>query len=97
MIRDLSSLLKKLGLNYTSGIEKKKSSTDFDAHWIMVRGEKRVDDWMKIIGFDNPSKVVKYRVWKKFGHCPSNSGIEERKLFLEGKLNPLDFYKLGEA
>jgi hypothetical protein len=93
MIEDISVLLKKLNLEHTFGIEKKKNTTDSNAYWIMVRGEKNVENWIKTIGFNNPSKIVKYKVWKKFGHCPPDSNIEERKLFLEGKLRPEDSYK----
>ena len=93
MIDDLHLLLTKLDLHHTRGIERKNKVNEADAPWIVIRGEKNIEDWMKVIGFNNPSKTIKYRVWKKFGFCPPNSGIEERKLFLEGKLNPQDFYK----
>ncbi|MDP1728790.1 MAG: LAGLIDADG family homing endonuclease [archaeon] len=93
MINDIRLLLSKLNLKHTFGMEKKNKPNESDAYWIMVRGETNVENWMKIIGFNNSSKQIKYDVWKKFGFCPPNSGILDRKLFLEGKLNPSDFYK----
>jgi hypothetical protein len=93
MIEDIHLLLAKLNLKHTFGIERKDKANEADAHWIMIRGEKNIEDWMKVIGFNNPSKKIKYEVWKKFGFCPSNSGINERKLFLKGVLKPEDFYE----
>ena len=93
MIDDLHQLLKRLNLNHTLGIERKNKLNEADAPWMVIRGEKNIETWMKVVGFNNPSKIIKYQVWKKFGHCPPSSGIEERKLFLTGQLNPEDFYK----
>ena len=93
MIEDIHLLLTRLNLKHTFGIERKNKTNEADAPWIMIRGENNIESWMKVIGFNNTSKKIKYKVWKKFGFCPSNSNIEDRKLFLEGKLNPEDFYK----
>jgi hypothetical protein len=95
MINDIHLLLTKLNLHHTFGIEKKNKLKEADAPWIVIRGEKNVENWMKVIGFNNPSKMIKYQIWKKFGHCPPNSGINERRLFLTGGLKPEDFYKNG--
>ena len=92
MIGDIHLLLNKLGLHHTCGTEKKNKFNEVDASWIAIRGEKNIENWMKIIGFNNPSKTIKYQVWKKFGFCPSNSNIEHRKLFLNGALDPKTFY-----
>jgi len=93
MINDICSLLKRLNLKHTSGIERKNSGNEKDAGWIWVRGPKAVEDWINIIGFNNPAQYTKYLVWKKFGFCPIKIGIKERKKILKGQLNPLDFYK----
>jgi hypothetical protein len=93
IIYDLSLLLKRLNVHFTSGIEKRNKDNEVNPGWIKVRGKKNVETWMKIIGFHNPSKLIKYKVWQKFGFCPPNSNIEQRKLFLSGKLNPKDFYE----
>jgi len=45
------------------------------------------------VGFNNPAQYSKYGVWKKFGFCPSNTTILQRKLILQGKLNPSSLYK----
>jgi len=48
---------------------------------------------MEKIGFNSTKHLTKYEVWKKFGYCPPNTNIRQRKQILEGNLKIEDFYK----
>jgi len=91
IINQLSDLLNRLDIEHTIGIERKNIKNEADAYWIMIRGIDRINEFMNTIGFHNPSKTIKFEVWKKFGFCPVNSNIEQRKLFLSDKLDPYSF------
>ena len=51
------------------------------------------DKWIKDIGFKNPKHYTKVKIWKKFGFCPPNTKIMERKKILNNEINPYSYYK----
>jgi len=85
MIEDLSYLLNKLNINHTIRLQKTNWS---NMHILTIRGPKRLEKWMNKIGLNNPAKVTKYQIWKKFGFCPTNICINTRNLILKNELNP---------
>ncbi len=93
VIADLTLLLKKLSIDYTSWVEKRKKLKEKDMHRITIRGISKVEKWMNKISFDNPAQFTRYQVWKKFGFCPIRTTLEQRKLILQNKLDPYSFYK----
>ncbi len=72
IILQIGSLLNKLNIRHTINTYKSKVLNEKPSHKLMIRGPERIKDFMKNICFDNPSKTIKYQVWKKFGFCPSN-------------------------
>lgn len=42
--------------------------------------------------FSNPSKIMRYEIFKKHGSVPSNTSFEQRKRIHNGELNPWDLY-----
>lgn len=92
VIEDISHLLTKLKLNHSKHLSKKSKSNEKDAHIVAIRGKERLNAWNKLVGFNNHAKITKYVIWKKFGFCPSYTSMEQRKLIISGKLNPLSFY-----
>lgn len=91
IIRQLSDILKKLGVKHTILMER-RNFPEKDNYKICVRGPERVKDWMDKIGFNNPAQISRYLVWKKLGFCPAKSNIEQRQLILANKLDPYSFY-----
>lgn len=49
----------------------------------VVRGPMQLNLWMKEIGSSNPVHLTKYKVWKKFGFCPSKTMLAQRLTMLE--------------
>lgn len=93
IIREISSMLNKLNIKHTVYLNKSKKYNEKDQLKISIRGPKRIEDWMKKIGFNNPAQHTKYLVWKKFGFCPAKITLNQRKLILNNKIDPHSFYK----
>ncbi len=49
-----------------------------------IYGEKYLERWVKEIGFKNIVQMTRYRIWKKYGHCPPNMSLDERIQILKG-------------
>ena len=95
IIEDISFMLKKLDIKHTKYFVKRYRDNEKDTYQIFVRGEKRVEDWMKKIGFSNPSKQIKYNIWKKFGTCPPKISLEQKKLVLQDKIDPFTLSEIS--
>lgn len=92
IMKQISDLLNKLKVHHTLYYRKPGQINEKVATTIAIRGVKNVEDFIKKIGFSNPGHYNKYLIWKKFGMCPINTTLEQRKLILEGKINPFSFY-----
>ena len=93
IIEDLSYLLKQLNINHSVNIKRSMKINEKDQYVITIRGIERLEKWKDKIGFNNHAKTTKYFIWKKFGFCPTNIDIKQRKLILEGNLDPHSLYK----
>lgn len=96
LIDDLMGLLKSMDINCCV-VHTKRPPTAYGyvriSHRIYIEGKKKLDKWMKVIGFKNLKHFTKYKIWKRFGFCPSHTTLEDRIKILEGKLDPYKFYK----
>ncbi|MBI2629640.1 hypothetical protein HYW76_00910 [Candidatus Pacearchaeota archaeon] len=92
MIRDLSYVLNKMSIRHTKYTYYPKKINLSPMHTIEIRGNERVNKYMNEVGFNNLNQYSKYKIWKKFGFCPSNTTIQQRNLILQGELNPKSFY-----
>jgi len=92
MMNDLSYLLKKINMEHSKYISKVKKENEKDQVIISIRGNTRLEKWKDIIGFNNHAKTTKYFIWKKFGFCPTNINIHQRKLILKNELDPYSLY-----
>ncbi len=64
--------------------------------WILEINEiKSIRNWFKELQPSNLKHITKYLIWKKFGFCPPNTSIDQRKQILKNKLSPYNFYKQG--
>jgi intein/homing endonuclease len=97
IIKQVSSLLNKLDIKHTSYYKKSVEINERVALKISIRGSLRVEEFMKKIGFNNPGHYTKYLIWKKFKMCPPKTILEQRKLILNGEINPFDFYNKKNA
>jgi intein/homing endonuclease len=77
---DVSKMLEALEIKHT--IIRRKSLTH-DQQVITLNGAAKVNKWFKLIGSANPTKVIKYDIWKSQGFCPSNISQNQRIKILE--------------
>ena len=61
-------------------------------HQIELNGEKNIDVWFKILGFNSSKHLTKYSVWKNFGFCPPYTNIIERRKILKGEIDINSYY-----
>ena len=84
MIKDVDKMLKIFGFHtYTQYNIIKKDSRGFNtkSHSIYLSGKKNLENWMNLIGFNNPKHKTKYLIWKKFGFCqPYTTLIQRNKI-----------------
>ncbi len=89
--KQCSVLLKNLNIHHTTQIYKSDDIKN-TRYRIWVFGETQIQKWFKIVGCKNISKLTRYYIWKKFGFCPPNTTLKQRKMILKGQLNPKSFY-----
>ncbi len=91
LISDLSLLMDRLKLKHKV-YEITPSRLNEQKIWmVQLCGKKRVEDWMDLVGFNNPVQLTRYEIFKKHGFVPPRTSLSERKLILKG-LDPLRFY-----
>lgn len=93
IIKEISLMLNNLKIKHTVHLKKSRKQNEKNQLKISIRGSKRIEDWMKKIGFNNPAQYTKYLVWKKFGFCPARVTLSQRKLILNNKISPYSFYE----
>jgi intein/homing endonuclease len=89
--KQCSLLLKHLDIHHTSQIYE-PNGRENTRYRIWIFGEAQLQKWFKIVGCKNISKLTRYYIWKKFGFCPPNTTLKQRKMILKNKLNPKFFY-----
>jgi len=97
LILDISYMLTKLNIKHAVETRRVGNSkkNKVDAFVVAIRGIDRLEEWIKTIGFKNPTQFTKYLVWKRYGFCPPNTTFKDREEMLAGNLNPNPFYKSG--
>jgi len=93
MIYDIHFILDKLDVKHTLYIYYPKRTNLSPMYVIEIRGNERIEKFMNKVGFNNFNQKSKYYIWKKFGFCPPNTTLQERKEILNGELDPYSFYK----
>ena len=66
-----------------------------DIHILEINEIASINRWFKELKPSNPKHITKYLIWKRFGFCPPNTTISQRKQILKNKLNPYSLYKQG--
>lgn len=85
LFEDTKRLLDEVGFDYSYDVRKQTNPKWADAHRIWIKGE-RVVEWMEKVGINNPIKSSRYEIWKKYGHCPSNTTYSERLSILRNEI-----------
>ena len=69
-----------------------KKLNEHRKHYISISGVDGLEKWMNTVGMKNLVKLSRYLIWNKFGFCPPNTTLEQRKDILNGKL---DIFSVG--
>ena len=64
LVEDVRDSLTKLG--FTLSVEKKEKGK-YNGFMVRMYGKRNLQLWLDLIGFQNPSRIVKIKFWKKFG------------------------------
>ncbi len=94
LAKDINSMLNYLGFDTHARFNfiAYRYEVPHIANYITINGYKRLELWMKKIGFTSPKHLTKYQIWKKFGFCPPHTNIIQRKAILSGGLDINSFY-----
>ena len=92
MVLDISELLTRLNIRHTVHGRQPKNPRLHYTWRIIIRGEKRLKQWMKVIGFSNSAKTTKYEVFCIHGYVPPYTSIVERRQFIKRERCPLEYY-----
>lgn len=94
LILQISGLLDNLEINNYTSLDNEVSNsngTKSIKSTVFVSGRNMLEKWFSVVGSNNYVHLSKFLVWKKFGFCPPRTTQEQRKMFLEGGLEPLNF------
>jgi len=95
LIRDsIVDLLKSLGFSpYVNDRIGIRNNKHHKSYYFQINGIKAFEDWMRKIGFTNNNQLTKIEVWRKFGHLPPKTTIQDRIAFLKGSIDINSFYE----
>ena len=93
LVGDLKMLLDSLGFRYHTRKKIRKEKQWNPTYEIYLVGQPNLMRWMTLIGTKNTVKLSRYKIWRKFGFCPTNTTYDQRINILAGKLNPQKLYK----
>lgn len=99
LISQLESALEKMGINTSSQMNKPMKASNGSVSLlstVYISGKRNINKWFDVVSPKNENHITKYRIWKEFGFCPPKSTLEQRKMILDGTLNPNEFYAGGE-
>ncbi|MBI2507379.1 hypothetical protein HYV89_00310 [Candidatus Woesearchaeota archaeon] len=85
LIKGVDLLCKKEGFESKVYLHIPKKKTENIRYIMQISGEKSLLDWMEKISPKNQIKVSRFKVWEKFGHCPSKATYKERLEILKSQ------------
>ncbi len=93
IIYQLSEMLHRLDIKNFVSRKIHKKSNEVESFMLQVSGKKRLEKWVKEIGFPNESHYSRYQIFKKYGFVPPKTTMEQRIKILRNELDPNSFYK----
>jgi intein/homing endonuclease len=92
LIGDVGEMLEQLGFNFYNNSYDPKNINWKTTHRILIVGDSKIANWLKIIGTGNVTKSSRFEIWEKFGFCPPFTNYNQRINILAGKLDPYTLY-----
>jgi hypothetical protein len=95
LVLQINSLLKKIGINSSFELNRPHTSSRGSithVSTIYISGRSNLIKWFSLVSPKNEIHISKYQIWKKFGFCPPKTTLQQRKLILNGKLDPQRIY-----
>ena len=92
MFIDLKELFFRLKLDYYYHGEEPFKPTWNYKHKFYFNGVNKMRQWLDLIGMKNPTKQVRYDIWKRFGFCPPNLTYTQRLKILNNIEKPEKYY-----
>ena len=89
----VKELTNQLGINCKLYIYKPKKQTENLKYKLQITGKESCNLWMNLIGSKNSIKLSRYRLFKKYGFCPTNTTYSQRNEVLCGKLKINQLFK----
>ncbi|MFH0978922.1 MAG: hypothetical protein V1837_06510 [Candidatus Woesearchaeota archaeon] len=80
----VTSTLKILGFPVHRGQRiQQRNKSQLSSYYMQLNGVKTLSLWLSTIGFMNPNHLSRIELWKKIGHVPPGTTIQDRLLMLE--------------
>lgn len=92
LIKQVKNILDNLEIEFYSRETQNNKDKQKNKAYVTTAGESRLIDFMDKIGFKNSVKLTRYKVWKKYGFCPTKTSLKERYKMLSGDLDPKAYY-----
>ncbi len=94
LMESVIELLREFGISgyVLKKYQTKRNNSILSTNQLHLNGENNLMKWMNIIGFKSEKHLTKIEFWKKFGMCPPNTNLLERRMILNGELDVLSYY-----
>ena len=96
LIKESLELCNRLGLKAILRYRKGGVHNNRNCNDVYILEINRLDSinfWFKELLPSNQKHKTKYLIWKKFGFCPPNTTLSQRKDILKNSLNPYNLYE----
>jgi len=85
--QEVEKILLELNIKNYTQIYKSKNVNENKKYKIWIHGEKNLKKWINKIGINNPCKLIKYKIWKKYGYCPPKMAFKQLENILKEETN----------
>lgn len=96
LVMQIAEILKDVGIVASTRLDikeyDKRTGKFYTKQYLYIHGKKNLTKWINLIGFNNPVQITKYKIWKKFGYCPSMTTLKQRTDILDGRMDLDDFH-----
>lgn len=92
VLTETQELLSRLGINSRIQFKVSKNPDWQNSYALVVKGEKRLAKWAKIIGLNNLRDKTKLQVFMRFRFMPPNTTLDQRTKILNNELDITSFY-----
>ncbi|MFA5176218.1 MAG: LAGLIDADG family homing endonuclease [Candidatus Nanoarchaeia archaeon] len=91
IIEDIQFMLNYLNINNKIYLAKSNKKNEVNQYKIILYGSKAIK-FIQKIGFKNEVNISKYKIYSRFGFCPSKTTLKERRKILKGEISPYSYY-----